>query len=232
MYIRKNSGSIIYSRVFGKILFVLLLTLIILLTACSEETSSQNSEEIASLPRLNLTNCVSSNVSAKGSLTPNKTVPLPQGFRIFVSNIYPYALSYPDNWTIRENQSAGNLKSDLIVAEYKDNSRAFMFVLSEKLDNPNTDSAAYFDSKLKELNATQKSLPIDQQGERIVADNPAYVISFNVSQPIQTQSIQITFVSQGRGWVISYSSSPDLGQKYCGQFVQILDTFALTNLSK
>ncbi|NWJ48126.1 MAG: hypothetical protein HXX08_19900 [Chloroflexi bacterium] len=184
------------------------------------------------MPRLNLTNCLSSNVSTDGSLTPNKTVPVPQGFRIFVSNTYPYALSYPDNWTIRENQAAGNLKSDLIVADYKDNSRAFMFVLSEKLDNPATDSKAYFDSKLKEVTATQKSLPIDQQGERAVAGNTAYVISFNASQPTQTQSIQITFVSQGRGWVISYSASPDLGQKYCGQFVQILDTFTLTNLSK
>ena len=127
---------------------------------------------------------------------------------------------------------AGNIKTDLIVAEYKDNSRAFMFVLSEKLDNPNTDSQTYFESKLKELNTTQKFLSIEKQGERALAGNTAYIISFNASQPIQIQSIQMTFVSQGRGWVISYSASPDLGQKYCGQFVQILDTVTLTNLSK
>jgi hypothetical protein len=213
----------------GGIFAFLVLVFSLFLVACSEEAPLQNSTAIANLPRLNLANCVSSEgLTGEGVANPNKTVPVPVGYRIFVSNVYPYALSHPDSWTIRENQVAGNLKSDLIVAEYKDNSRAFAFVLSEKLENSTTDSKTYYDAKYKELTANQKTLTVEQQGQRLVSGVTAYVISYNASQPTQTQSIQVTFASQGRGWVISYSASPDLGQKYCGQFARILDTFTLT----
>ncbi len=232
-----SKGGKQMSRNFYKksLAIMLILLLVALLAACSEESPAQTNNEIPNLARLNLANCAAgagSGVLPGGVLTPNRTVPVPTGYRIFVSNIYPYAIAHPDGWTVRENQVAGNLKSDLIVAEYKDNSRAFVYVLSEKLDNPAIDSKAYFDSKMKELTATQKNLTFEQQVERKVAGSTAYTISFNAAQPNQTQSLQVAFVAQERGWVVTYSASPDLGQKYCGAFTQLLDTFTVTNLSK
>jgi hypothetical protein len=216
---------------------ILFLIMSLLLVACSEESPSTgaNSTQVAGLARLNLAECAASVPTVANSATSDsggKAVPVPTGFRIFVSNVYPYALAHPESWTVRDNQVAGNLKSDLIVAERTDKTTGFMYVLSEKLDNATTDSKTYFDGKLKELNATQKGLVFEQQGERQVAGSTAYVLSFNAGQPYLVQQLQITFVAQGRGWVVSYSATPDVSKKYCGQFSQILDTFTLTNLSK
>jgi len=216
---------------------LLLIILSLLLVACSEESpnTGANSTQVAGLARLNLAECAGSVPVVASTATSDsggKAVPVPTGFQLFVSNVYPYGLAHPENWTVRDNQVAGNLKSDLIVAERNDKTTAFMYVLSEKLENTATDSKTYFDGKFKELNATQKGLVFEQQGERQVAGNAAYVLSFNAGQPYLVQQLQIAFVAQGRGWVVSYSATPDVSKKYCGQFSQILDTFTLTNLSK
>ncbi len=214
---------------------LLLVILALGLAACSEETNNNKaaSTEIANLPRLSLQNCTPPPQGGVATATAasGKNVPVPAGFRIFVSSVYPYALSYPDSWNVRDNQTAGNLKSDLLVAEKTDKTSAFVYILSEKLENASQDSKGYFDNKLKEFTATQKGLAYDLLAERQIAGNPAYSIAFNASQPYQVQQVQVTFAAQGRGWVISYSATPDVAQKYCGQFVQILDTFTLTSLA-
>lgn len=217
---------------------ILILLLAGLLVACGDQTPAGNSSTpVANLPRLNLQNCAIQaaaappRASAAAAPTPEpgkERVPVPAGFRLFVSSLYPYALAYPDNWVSRENQAAGNLKSDLFVGERSDKGTAFAFVLSEKLDNPAIDTKVYLDSKIKEAKANTENLQFDQQADRVIAGQTANVVAFNYEKPYQVQQVQVIFVAEGRGWVITYSASPNLGQQFCGGFSQILDTFTLT----
>jgi hypothetical protein len=220
-------------KILTGIISLFLLTLA--LTACggNQTPAPYSGTPIANLPRLNLQKCTAS--AASTAVTPQSEpanaatlrVPVPGGFRLFISNVYPYGLAYPDTWVLRDNQTVGNLTSDLFVGERTENGTAFAFVLSEKLEKP-TDLKTYLDLKLREARANSEGIEIEQQGDRTVAGQPTKIVAFNYEKPYQVQQIQAVFITPERGWVISYSATPNLGERFCGDFSRILDTFTLT----
>jgi hypothetical protein len=227
----------------------LLLWICLLLAACGDNTATPavspgivlvNNTPIAPL---SLTTCSQAAVNATpaGKVTPTSNpsnglrVKIPPGYRPFTSSTFPYALAYPENWSVRENQTQGNIKGDLLIGEKTNNTVAAITVVSEKLTEPNQDSNSYFQAKLKEISAGQ-NLVYEKQVERNVGGTTASGIAYNTpdSQPFPypVQTLQLTFTAAARGWVVSFTATPAQSNQYCAAFVKILDSWAFTGLVK
>jgi hypothetical protein len=163
-------------------------------------------------------------------------VEVPAGFRLFTSNTFPYAVAIPENWQIREGQTQGNLKADLLIGEKTDNTVAAVTIISEKLTDPNQDSNSYFQAKLKELGPGQNFVYEKQPDRSIGGVTTAYTISYNSPSGqtfrYPTQALQVTFTAVGRGWVVSYTATPAQANQYCGAFSKMLDSWQFTGLVK
>ncbi|HEX2911399.1 MAG TPA: hypothetical protein VH186_11355 [Chloroflexia bacterium] len=220
----------------------MLLLFSLLLAACGEEAPAENPGTLPATP-LSMQECSSAAaaITAKAGAvtpTPNPTagvrVDLAPETRLFVSNTFPYALAVPESWEVKDGQSQGNLKADLFVIRKGNTSGTHMTVISEKL-NGTMDTQAYFDTKIKEATASGK-FEFQQQPDTRIGDSQARVISFNTPAGqtfnYPAQIIQLIFTGQGRGWVVSFTSSPNNAGQYCPYFARALASWTFTNLQK
>ncbi len=228
-------------------LSLLLLALSLTLAACGDPTKTPAASpgvvlvNNTPLAALNLANCgLNSTTSASPAVvsvaSDGKTrVEVPPGYKLFLSSTYPYALAYPENWQVRENQAQGNVKGDLLIGEKTDTTIAAITVISEKLTDPNQDSNSYFQGKLKEIIAGQ-NLVYEKQTERNLGGSTAYGIAYNSPAgqpfPYPVQSVQLVTTALGRGYVISFTVTPPQTAQYCAAFSKILDSWTFTGLVK
>ena len=238
-----------FRNYWSKVGLGLLMAISLGLAACGDNTATPAGSpgvivvNNTPLAALSLANCDSSAASATpagkaGNVTPGASgvrVEIPPGYRLFTSNTFPYALALPESWQIREGQSQGNIKGDLLLGEKTDNTVAAVTVISEKLADPNQDSNNYFQAKLKEITAGQNVL-YEKQAERKVGGATAYSISYNSAGgqpfPYPAQSLQVIFTAAGRGWVVSFTTTPAQANQYCAAFSKMLDSWTFTGLVK
>lgn len=220
-------------------LAALTLLLVLLLTACGNDTSE---DPPGNLPdtKLNLADC---SKSAGATFTTAANAPSPAAVttagaridpppdtHIFISNTFPYALAMPDGWEVKEGQSQGNIKGDLFIVKKGSTSGAYVTIIAEDQNGQET-SQTFFDRKYKEATAVSK-LDFEKQPERTVGGSTAYVLAFNTpagqnfSYPVQ--SIQLLFVGQGRGWGVTFTASPNQANQFCPLFARMLDSFTFT----
>ena len=227
-------------------LIALMIAMSLGLAACGDDNSGDPPGDLPATT-LSLADCTkagaSLNLTARATgptATPSASngvrVEVPPGFRLFLSSSQPYAMAVPPEWDIKEHQSQGNIKdADLYIIKKNSNSGAFLTVISDKLKDTSQDSKAFFDSQYKEAQASQK-VKFDQQPSRQVAGTDGYVIAYNspggqgLTYP--TQTVQVLFAAQGRGWVVTFTASPNQALQYCPYVSRALDTWAFTGLIK
>jgi hypothetical protein len=229
--------------------WVLVLGLLATLTlaACGDTTTTPSSEtpgrtggsnSLASRPVLQLADCSQlASTTPLATATPGATastgnrVEVPTGFKLFVSSVYPYALSYPEKWDLQANQSRNDVKGDFFVALNKDNKTVFVTVTGRKLPDGVTDLPGFFKTLDKDF--AGQSITYQREADRKVGNADAYVVAFNTDQPgFQVQTLQIIFVAQNQAWNISYNSSYDQPLSYCADFTRMLDSFTFSGLIK
>lgn len=227
-----------------------LLGLSLVLLACGDNTATPaaspgvlivNNTPVAPLSLANCATAAASATPAGKAGTPASNpsggtrVEIPPGYRLFTSNTFPYAIALPENWQVREGQTQGNLKGDLLIGEKTDSTVAAVTVVSEKLNDPNQDGNSYFQAKLKEISAGQ-NFTYEKQTERSVGGATAYGIAYNNPSgqpfPYPVQSLQLIFTAAGRGWAVSYTATPAQAGQYCAAFSKILDSWTFTGLVK
>ena len=218
----------------------------LLLAACGDDNTGDPPGDLPPTS-LSLADCTTAaaklNLTGPASgptVTPVATsgprVEVPAGFRLFLSSSQPYALAVPTEWDIKEHQSQGNIKdADLYIIKKNSNSGAFLTVISASLKDATQDSKSFFDSQFKDAQASQK-VKFDQQPNRSVAGTEAFVLAYNSAGgqglTYPTQTVQVLFAAQGRGWVVTFTASPNQAARYCPYFVRTLDTWAFTGLVK
>ena len=208
------------------------LLLSLLLVACgdSNPTAPSNGTPagLAATPVLQLSDCQKQAATNTLPLTPatlsSGTLAVPAGFKSFVSEVYPYALVYPNGWDLQKNQSRNDVKGDFFVATNKDNQRVFVTVTGRKLPTDVTDVAGFY--KTVEKDFVGQSVSPTRETDRQIAGSDAYVFGFNTDQPgFQVQTIQLIFVGQGQAWNVSYNASYHESLSYCADFTRMLDSF-------
>lgn len=219
-------------------LAVLAILLGLLLAACGTDSSEEPPGELPAT-RLNLADCAKDAAAltakadaVKPTVNPSAGVRIdpPPGTRIYISNTFPYALALPEAWEVKEGQSQGNIKGDLLILKKGSTSGAYITIISETQTGQET-SQTFFERKYKEATAVSK-IEYEKQPERAVAGVPAYVLAFNTpagqnfSYPVQ--SVQLLFVGQSRGWGVTFTASPNQAVQFCSYFARMLDSFTFT----
>jgi hypothetical protein len=214
----------------------------LLLAACGDEAAEEQPGELPKT-RLSFADCskqAAAQTPKAGASVPtqppdtNVRVNLTPGTKLFLSNTFPYALALPENWEVRENQVQGNLKADLFVIKKPTTSVAGVTIISEK-PATDLDSRAWYDTKLKEFKAFNK-YEYEEQTPITIGGVPAYLIAYNspAGQPFAypVQILQLLFAGQGRGYVMTFTASPNQAAQFCPAFARAAETFTFTGLVK